>query len=199
MLLRLERLTSPIGPLSLVTDEDGAVRALDFSDGDDSLRDGLRKRFGAHELEPASNPSEASSAIEAYFDGEIDALDALTVVAGGAPFQRKVWAALRKIPVGQTTSYGRLAADVGHPKAARAVGFANHVNPVAIIVPCHRVLGANGALTGYASGMERKRWLLEHEGARAGADPSAKASRRATPRSARRRTAAGEQARQDFS
>ena len=80
------------------------------------------------------------------------------------PFQREVWAALRAIPVGATTSYGRLAAAIGRPKAVRAVGLANGSNPIGIVVPCHRVIGADASLTGYGGGLERKRWLLEHEG-----------------------------------
>ena len=100
----------------------------------------------------------------AYFDGDLRGLDGLTVKTGGTAFQRAVWAALRAIPAGETRSYGQLAAAVGAPKAVRAAGLANGQNPVAVIVPCHRVIGANGTLTGYAGGLERKQWLLAHEG-----------------------------------
>jgi methylated-DNA-[protein]-cysteine S-methyltransferase len=95
----------------------------------------------------------------------VPALDGLTVTTGGTDFQRSVWKALRAIPAGETRTYGQLAAAIGSPKAVRAVGLANGRNPVALIVPCHRVIGANGTLTGYAGGLERKRWLLQHEGA----------------------------------
>jgi methylated-DNA-[protein]-cysteine S-methyltransferase len=103
----------------------------------------------------------------AYFDGDVRALDALPVKTQGTAFQSEVWAALRAIPVGQTRSYGQLAAAIGRPSAVRAVGLANGSNPVGVIVPCHRVIGANGTLTGYAGGLERKRWLLAHEAANA--------------------------------
>ena len=104
-----------------------------------------------------------TKALDAYFEGDICALGSLRVAARGTPFQEKVWQGLRAIPPGQTRSYGQLAAAIGRPGASRAVGAANHANPVGIVVPCHRVIGANGALTGYAGGLDRKRWLLEHE------------------------------------
>ncbi|MBX9614605.1 MAG: methylated-DNA--[protein]-cysteine S-methyltransferase [Caulobacteraceae bacterium] len=107
----------------------------------------------------------ARGAVEAWFAGDLGALDGLVVKTGGTAFQTAVWAALRAIPAGETRSYGQLAAAVGSPKAVRAAGLANGQNPVALIVPCHRVIGANGSLTGYAGGLERKRWLLAHEGA----------------------------------
>ena len=106
--------------------------------------------------------------MQAYFAGELDAIENLPVETGGTAFQRQVWAALRQIPRGQTESYGELAARIGRPRAVRAVGLANGANPVGIVVPCHRVIGANGTMTGYGGGVDRKRWLLEHEGARLG-------------------------------
>jgi methylated-DNA-[protein]-cysteine S-methyltransferase len=102
-------------------------------------------------------------AVEAYFGGDLTAFDAVVVKTGGTVFQQAVWAALRAIPAGETRSYGQLAAAIGSPRAVRAVGLANGSNPVGVIVPCHRVIGANGTLTGYAGGLERKRWLLAHE------------------------------------
>jgi methylated-DNA-[protein]-cysteine S-methyltransferase len=108
-------------------------------------------------------PAEIVQALGAYFEGQLDALDRLPVAAGGTPFQRLVWSALRTIPAGTTTSYGRLAASIGRPGASRAVGLANGANPIGIVVPCHRVIGAAGQLTGYGGGLDRKRWLLEHE------------------------------------
>jgi methylated-DNA-[protein]-cysteine S-methyltransferase len=97
----------------------------------------------------------------------VRALDTLKTATGGTEFQRTVWAALRAIPAGETRSYGQLAAAIGKPRAVRAAGLANGQNPIAVIVPCHRVIGANGTLTGYAGGVERKRWLLAHEKSRA--------------------------------
>ena len=102
---------------------------------------------------------------EAYFKGDVDALDAVAWKASGTPFQLKVWETLCSIPVGQTLSYRGLAERIGRPTAVRAVGLANGANPVAVAVPCHRVIGANGSLTGYGGGLARKEWLLAHEGA----------------------------------
>ena len=115
----------------------------------------------------AANPAGLSAAIRAYFDGKLEAIDGLPVATGGTPFQRKVWQALRQIPCGRTLSYGALAKRIGRETAVRAVGHANGDNPISIVVPCHRVIGANGTLTGYGGGIERKRWLLAHEGASA--------------------------------
>jgi methylated-DNA-[protein]-cysteine S-methyltransferase len=100
--------------------------------------------------------------LQAYFAGQLTAFD-LPIELRGTPFQRRVWSALREIPYGETISYGELARRVGNPKASRAVGLANGRNPVAIVVPCHRVIGADGSLTGYGGGLERKVWLIEHE------------------------------------
>jgi methylated-DNA-[protein]-cysteine S-methyltransferase len=127
------------------------------------MRKLLTRHYGEVVLTEGRAPEAVRAAIEAYFSGDAKALDGLTVKTGGTDFQRSVWAALRTIPAGETWTYGRLAAAVGSPRAARAVGLANGANPVAIIVPCHRVIGANGALTGYAGGVERKRWVLAHE------------------------------------
>ena len=108
---------------------------------------------------------EACRALDAYFAGRRLHFDDLALAPSGTPFQQSVWRALREIPFGRTESYGGLARRIGHAGAARAVGGANHENPLAIVVPCHRVIGAGGALTGYAGGLVRKRWLLRHEGA----------------------------------
>jgi methylated-DNA-[protein]-cysteine S-methyltransferase len=101
--------------------------------------------------------------LKAYFGGDIDAIDALKTHSLGTPFQAKVWAALRAIPAGETRSYGQIAAQIGSPMAMRAVGLANGANPIGIVVPCHRVIGADGTLTGYGGGLPRKEWLLKHE------------------------------------
>jgi len=114
----------------------------------------------------AAAPSAVADPLDAYFAGRLEAIDAILVKTGGTAFQRAVWSALRRIPVGQTTSYGALAAAIDRPRAVRAVGLANGSNPIGVVVPCHRVIGANGSLTGYAGGLERKRWLLAHEARR---------------------------------
>lgn len=115
-------------------------------------------------------------ALAAYFEGDLTALDGIERAAGGTPFQRAVWSALREIPAGETLSYGALAARVQSPRAVRAVGLANGANPIGIVVPCHRVIGADGAFTGYGGGLERKRWLLAHESEHAARALTARAS-----------------------
>ena len=163
MILTLDRIASPVGEVLVVTDADGAVRALDFHDYEDRLRRLLRRHYGEVTLADGRAPQPVRRAVEAYFNGDLAAFDAVEVKTGGTDFQRAVWKALRDIPAGETRSYGQLAAAIGSPKAVRAVGLANGANPVGVIVPCHRVIGANGTLTGYAGGVERKRWLLAHE------------------------------------
>lgn len=163
--LTLDRLASPVGEVLVVTDADGAVRALDFHDYEPRLRRLLFRHYGAVVLNEGRAPQPVRDAVAAWFDGDLTAFDGLEVRTGGTVFQRTVWRALRDIPVGETRTYGQLAAAIGAPKAVRAVGLANGANPVGVIVPCHRVIGANGALTGYAGGLERKRWLLAHEAA----------------------------------
>ncbi|HZU98686.1 MAG TPA: methylated-DNA--[protein]-cysteine S-methyltransferase [Planctomycetota bacterium] len=108
-------------------------------------------------------PRAVAARLEAYFAGDLAALDALEVEPEGTDFQRRVWAELRKIRPGETISYGELARRIGRPRAVRACGRANATNPIGLVIPCHRVIGADGSLTGYAGGIERKRWLLEHE------------------------------------
>lgn len=161
--LTLDRLATPVGEALVVTDAEAAVRAFDFADYEDRMRRLLRRHYGEVRLTEGRAPEAVRKALERYFQGELKALDAIQVRTGGTSFQRSVWAALRTIPVGETRSYGQLASAIGSPKAVRAVGLANGSNPVGLIVPCHRVIGANGTLTGYAGGLERKRWLLEHE------------------------------------
>lgn len=170
MQLQLDRFAAPLGDLLLVFDAKG-LRALDFVDYEARLHRLLRLHYGSVELVAAPAPAAIVDALRAYFAGDLGALDAIAVATGGSDFQRQVWAALRTIPAGATTSYGELAAAIGRPGASRAVGLANGANPIGIVVPCHRVIGANGALTGYAGGVERKRWLLRHEGALAEAAP----------------------------
>lgn len=164
----VERIPTPTGPMLLLTDEQQRLRALDWEDHEARMHRllGLHYGAGATGIVPAPRTSHARRAIEAYFAGELSALATLGVQTGGTAFQRQVWRALRDIPLGQVTSYGRLAATIGRPRAVRAVGLANGANPVALVVPCHRVIGADASLTGYGGGIERKRWLLAHEGAR---------------------------------
>jgi methylated-DNA-[protein]-cysteine S-methyltransferase len=163
MRLRLERWKSPISMLLLVTDEDGALRGLEFADHESRMSRLLRLHYDDYTLEQGDAPKSITRALAAYFKGDMDALAGVRTATGGTPFQRDVWKALRAIPAGTTTSYGRLAEKLGRAGASRAVGAANGANPIAIVVPCHRVIGANGALTGFASGLSRKRWLLDHE------------------------------------
>ena len=164
MTLTFSRYASPVGEILLVTEGD-TLRALDFADHEARMRTLLARHYGAVTLVEGEAPPAVTAALDAYFGGDPAALDALPVATGGSDFQRSVWAALREIPAGTTTGYGALAASLGKPGAARAVGLANGANPIGIVVPCHRVIGADGSLTGYAGGIERKRWLLQHEGA----------------------------------
>ncbi|HEX4180004.1 MAG TPA: methylated-DNA--[protein]-cysteine S-methyltransferase [Caulobacteraceae bacterium] len=186
--LLYDRLESPIGAVLILADAQGRLRALDFGDYEDRLEKLLDRRAGRRldSVEPASDPFGLTSTLGAYFKGDIAAIDMLAVEAPGTPFQRKIWTALRGIPAGTTQTYGQLAARIGHPSAVRAAGAANGANALAIVVPCHRVIGADGTLTGYAGGVERKRWLLAHEAAYAGkqaAPPtsSPRLSRRSMP------------------
>lgn len=165
MKLLLSHLESPLGEMLLVTDAQQVVRALDFADHRARLYRGLREHHGEVELTEASAPDEIAAALARYFDGELAALDALRTATVGSELQRRVWAALRRIPAGTTTTYGKLAQALGFddPRAAIDIGAANGANPIAVIVPCHRVIASNGELKGYAWGLHRKRWLLEHE------------------------------------
>jgi methylated-DNA-[protein]-cysteine S-methyltransferase len=163
MQLWLDLMPSPVGELSLVGDEQGALRALEFDSNDERLHRLLARHYRAYSLSRGRAPALVREALEAYFAGDPSHLDALPVATGGTEFQRLVWQALRGIPFGTTISYGELAARIGRPGASRAVGLANGANPISIVVPCHRVIGANGTLTGYGGGLSRKRWLVEHE------------------------------------
>ena len=160
----VERIETPTGPMRIVSDDEGRLRGVDWEDCTPRLRELLHRYNGnSIQLREVSVRSAAARALRAYFAGELDAINALPTAAGGTPFQRAVWSALRPIPAGRTMSYGALAAKIGRPKAVRAVGLANGANPIAIVVPCHRVIGADASLTGYGGGIERKRWLLAHE------------------------------------
>lgn len=161
--IELTEVDSPIGPLGLAA-EDGVLVAVTF-DGLDPLRTWARRLFGEVEEAPARDPGGARAALRRFFDGELDALAELPVRFHGTSFQIRVWRSLRRIPAGTTWSYRQLADWVGDSRATRAVGAANGQNPVPVVVPCHRVIGSDGGLTGFGGGLLRKRWLLEHEGA----------------------------------
>jgi methylated-DNA-[protein]-cysteine S-methyltransferase len=153
-------LDTPLGPVRLSVAR-GAVVALAF---DDRARDRDGERDSGRDRDPDRRAADAiARALHAWLDGDLSAVDDVDLAPDGTPFQRRVWDALRRIPPGTTTTYGAIARAIGTPHAARAVGAANAANPIAILVPCHRVVGADGALTGYAFGVERKRWLLAHE------------------------------------
>jgi len=160
----LGRLQTPIGTALLVTDSDDVLRALDWEEHEPRMKELLRLQYGAVVLEEARSPGDLRSALSGYFKGDLDRLNTIKWRVAGTPFQQKVWTALPKIPAGTTMSYGALAARLNAPKAMRAVGHANGSNPISVVVPCHRLIGANGALVKYGGGLERKRWLLEHEG-----------------------------------
>lgn len=162
MKLWLDRIPSPIGTILLVSDGT-ALRALDFADCEARMHRLLRRYCGPYALVEAASPGHLSERVQAYFEGDLAALADIAVQADGTVFQRLVWAALRKIPAGTTTTYGRLADRIGRPRAVRAVGNASGANPIAIVVPCHRLVGADARLTGYAGGLTRKEWLLRHE------------------------------------
>ena len=164
----MDRVPTPIGDMLVVFDRDGNLRGADFFDHEERMRTLLRQQYareGSVNIIEGPAPKAIRAAIEAYFDGDLTAIDKLPVKTGGTPFQREVWRLLRLIPAGKTTTYGKLAARLGAPNAARAVGMANGANPIGVVVPCHRVIGSDASLTGYGGGLPRKQWLLTHEGA----------------------------------
>jgi methylated-DNA-[protein]-cysteine S-methyltransferase len=160
----IDRLQTPIGVALLVTDAEGVLRALDWEDYAPRMKELLRLHYGAVALKEARAPREMLEALSAYFKGDLDRLGTIKWRVAGTQFQQKVWNALPKIPAGTTMSYGALALRLDAPNAMRAVGHANGSNPISVVVPCHRLIGANGALVKYGGGLSRKRWLLEHEG-----------------------------------
>jgi methylated-DNA-[protein]-cysteine S-methyltransferase len=160
--------STPIGGLLLVGNGDTLI-GLEFADKGErraTLVRSLERRLGALELREHPDPAGAATRLRRYFAGELGALDEQPCEPSGTPFQLDVWRALRTIPAGATWTYSQLAQHIGRPAAVRAVGAANGANPIALFVPCHRVIAADGTLWGYGGGLERKRWLLAHEGAR---------------------------------
>ena len=161
--LEIARHSTPLGPVQMALHE-GALCALAFDDVLPRLAWLLERRFGAFEARgPGPRTSRVARALDAYFAGELSGLDALAVDPGGTPFQSDVWSALRAVRSGETVSYGALARGIGRPDSARAVGAACGANPIWLVVPCHRAIGSDGRLVGYAGGLERKGWLLHHE------------------------------------
>ncbi len=159
-----EEFDTPIGAMCIVTDAEGELRAADWLDMGDRMHRLLRLHYGDElRLQRARRDSRARVALESYFDGQLAAIEAIATRTCGTDFQKQVWAALREIPAGGTVSYGELAARIGRPRAVRAVGAANGANPIPVVVPCHRVIGADASLTGFGGGLERTRWLLAHE------------------------------------
>jgi methylated-DNA-[protein]-cysteine S-methyltransferase len=163
--LFLDRIETPIGEMLLTTDADGKVRSLDWNDYEPRMSTLLDRYYGKgrYTLEPAQNTQALRDIMKRYFAGDVTAIDEIPTEATGTAFQKSVWTELRNIPVGTSISYGTLAKRIQRPKAVRAVGLANGSNPIGLIVPCRRVIGANGSLTGYGGGLPRKKWLLEHE------------------------------------
>jgi len=157
-------LESPVGIVHVVSDGTH-LRAVDFEGYEDRMERLLTRHYGRYTIHSAPQPCEAISRLTDYFAGDLQAIDNIPIATNGTSFQQEVWSALRTIPAGTTVSYGTIATRIGRPSACRAVGLANGSNPIGIVVPCHRVIGANNSLTGYGGGMERKQWLLEHEGA----------------------------------
>lgn len=168
--LILSRLDSPIGPLGLATDMDGVVRGVSFGDG---LKPSMARTWPGATMTAGETPGAVVAELTAYFDGDRAALarvpwsldGAVNGAAAGDGFQQRVWRALAEIPVGTTISYGEMAKRAGEPGAAQAAGVALNRNPIPLVLACHRVVGADGAMVGFGGGLERKTWLLRHEGA----------------------------------
>jgi methylated-DNA-[protein]-cysteine S-methyltransferase len=166
-----DSLPTPIGQLIYICDREsvsegrGALRMVDWSDHEARAMRLLEIHYGkgGYALTKQRDPFGLTTRLASYFNGEIDAIDDIPTATAGTAFQREVWRALREIPAAETVSYGQLAERIGRPRAVRAVGLANGSNPVGVVVPCHRVIGANGSLTGYGGGLHRKEWLLAHE------------------------------------
>ncbi|HWA49684.1 MAG TPA: methylated-DNA--[protein]-cysteine S-methyltransferase [Dongiaceae bacterium] len=166
--LLIDRIATPLGAFALVADEEGRLHAAEWTDCMDRIERSLRLLHGAdgYTLKNARNPGGHSAALRAYFSGDIAAIDKLPVAKIGTEFQQLMWRNLRKLPAGKTMAYSDFASRIGKPAAIRAVGAANGANPISVVVPCHRLIGANGSLTKYGGGLHRKQWLLEHEQSR---------------------------------
>ena len=159
-----DHIETPIGDMILVA-RDGVLLLLEFEDATGRVEREMKMRFKNFEMQPATNPFGLTDIMRDYFTGNIRAIDRILTDGGGTAFEKSVWAELRKIPAGVTRSYGSIARKLGDINMSRAVGTANGRNPISIVVPCHRVIGADGSMTGYGGGIHRKEWLLRHEGA----------------------------------
>jgi len=164
--LWLDRMPTPIGEALVVTDDAGILRAFDWADRQSGMTRLLRLHYGSLTPEPRPAPSRVRRLLQQYFEGDLECLASIEWRTGGTPFQRSVWKGLTTIPPGETLTYSALAAKLECPRSVRAVGAANGSNPISVVVPCHRLIGADGSLTGYGGGLERKQWLLNHEGTR---------------------------------
>ena len=181
-MIETTEVTSPVGRLRLAA-RDSRVCVLTFAEDWPRLRARVERRWPDESLRRAPDPAGAADALRRYFDGDLDALAAVEVDLGGTPFQQRVWKAMRAIPAGGTLSYAALADAAGATGAMRAAGTASGANPVCVVVPCHRVVRSDGGLGGYGGGIDRKRWLLDHEQRHAAAsaparDKGASSSRR---------------------
>ncbi len=166
MQLFVERIKTPIGSL-LITHDGKRLANIAFADREDRRARELARDFPNAQVERASKPTLFAGALKRYFDGDIRAIDKLPVLDFGTDFQKQCWKALRRVAPGTTRSYGEHANIIGRPSASRAVGAANGFNPISIVVPCHRLIGTNGSLVQYGGGLERKRWLIDHEASHA--------------------------------
>jgi methylated-DNA-[protein]-cysteine S-methyltransferase len=164
-LIEIAVVHTPIDALTLAA-KDGRLCILHFGAREAPVRAMLQRWYPGDSIERRRDPAGAATALAKYFSGEFDILATVEVALNGTPFQQRVWRALRTVRAGHTASYSEIAETIGAPTAVRAVGAANGANPVALIVPCHRIIGSNGTLTGYGGGLKRKEWLLRHEGCR---------------------------------
>ena len=161
--IHIDRIESPVGTVTVAVHGKTLV-ALDFVD-EAAMRARLVDRFEDARFFETDDPAGHATRLRAYFDGDLSAIEDIPVDPGGTPFQRRVWKALQDVPCGETRSYRDIARAVGNEAAVRAVGGANHRNPIGIVIPCHRVVNADHKLGGYGGGLDNKRWLLQHEGA----------------------------------
>ena len=160
--IEVAEVASPIGDVEIAF-RAGRMCALAFAHGEVRLEHVIARRFGNTDCRPAARTPAAASKLRRYFEGDLRALQTIPVDLDGTPFQLEVWTALRAISPGQAASYQEVARAIGRPNAVRAVGTATGINPIGLVIPCHRVIRADGALGGYGGGIERKRWLLQHE------------------------------------
>ena len=162
-MIQIATIDSPIGKLTTAA-HGRRVCLVHFGPASAAVKASLKSWYPDEKIEAAPDPGGTVSVLRRYFEGDLDSLDEIEVDLHGTSFQRGGWTALRSVKPGTTLSYAQLAGRVGAPSAVRAVGAANGANPVAVVLPCHRIIGSNGSLTGYGGGLDRKRWLLDHEG-----------------------------------